>query len=69
MVCMHIFNPFLLRVQFVLFFFFVLLEDVLYPAQDWLNAARDRLLGLYAVKMLKAELLSRSVNLNMQTAL
>eukprot|EP01083_Nonionella_stella_P102965 293606_1 len=38
-------------------------EDVLYPAQDWLKAARQRLLGLNAVKMIKAELLSRSVKM------
>merc|ERR1712154_185451 len=28
-------------------------EDILYPAQDWLRSARQRLLGLSAVQMIK----------------
>lgn len=38
-------------------------EDILFPAQDWLKSARQRLLGLSAIKMLKSELLSRSVKM------
>jgi len=38
-------------------------EDVLYPAQDWLQCARQRLLGLSAVTLLKSELLSRSIRM------
>ena len=38
-------------------------EVILYPAQDWLRCARERLLGLYAIDTLKAEILSRSMNI------
>ena len=38
-------------------------EDILYPAQDWLQSARQRLLGLSAIKILKSELLSRSIRM------
>jgi len=38
-------------------------EDLLYPAQNWLKSARQRLLGLSAIKMVKSELLSRSVKM------
>merc|ERR1740116_726957 len=38
-------------------------EDLLYPAQNWLKCARQRLLGMSAVKMVKSELLSRSVKM------
>ena len=41
------------------------IEDILYPAQDWIKAARQRLLVEYALKMLKTELLSRSIKINM----
>ena len=40
-------------------------EDLLFPAQNWLKCARQRLLGLSAVKMVKSELLSRSVKMTM----
>ena len=38
-------------------------EDLLFPAQNWLKCARQRLLGLSAIKMVKSELLSRSVKM------
>jgi len=38
-------------------------EDLLFPAQNWLKCARQRLLGLSAVRMVKSELLSRSVKM------
>ena len=38
-------------------------EDILYPAQDWLKSARQRLLGLSALKLIKSELLSRSIKM------
>ena len=38
-------------------------EDVLYPAQDWLTCARQRMLGLSAIKVLKTELLGRCVKM------
>jgi len=38
-------------------------EDLLYPAQSWLNSARQRMLGVAALRMLKSELLSRSLKM------
>jgi len=38
-------------------------QDVLFPAQHWLKSARQRLLGLNAIKMIKSELLSRSIRM------
>jgi len=38
-------------------------EDVLFPAQSWLDSARRRVLGLSALRMLKSEMLSRSIKM------